>query len=92
MAYGRNLTDELISTGGYDIPLAQGSHGRYRAPGQVVGFKLLTNSKPLTSKVKSKPRHWRGFFLPFFGKNPVMQICRLFFGQTSPSPSAACKY
>ena len=40
MAYGRNLTDELISTGGYDIPLAQGSHGRYRAPGQVVGFQV----------------------------------------------------
>jgi outer membrane receptor protein involved in Fe transport len=40
MAYGRNLTDEMTSTGGYDIPLAQGSHGRYRAPGQVVGFQV----------------------------------------------------
>lgn len=40
MAYGRNLTDEMTSSGGFDIPLAQGSHGRYRAPGQVVGFQV----------------------------------------------------
>jgi iron complex outermembrane receptor protein len=40
MAYGRNLTDEMTSSGGFDIPLAQGSHGRYRNPGQVVGFQI----------------------------------------------------
>lgn len=40
MAYGRNLTDEMTSSGGYPIPLAQGSHGRYRNPGQLVGFQV----------------------------------------------------
>jgi outer membrane receptor protein involved in Fe transport len=40
MAYGRNITDETFSSGGFDIPLAQGSYGQYRQPGQVLGFQV----------------------------------------------------
>jgi outer membrane receptor protein involved in Fe transport len=40
MAYGRNITDETFSSGGFDIPLAQGSFGQYRQPGQVLGFQV----------------------------------------------------
>lgn len=40
MAYGRNITDELTSSGGFDIPLAQGSYGQYRMPGQVLGLQV----------------------------------------------------
>ena len=61
MAYGRNLTDEMTSSGGFDIPLAQGSHGRYRNPGQVVGFRLLTSSKQ--PPARSKPRIAGLFFV-----------------------------
>lgn len=38
-AYGRNVLDEEFATGGFNIPLAQGSFARYQAPGAVFGFQ-----------------------------------------------------
>jgi hypothetical protein len=40
MAYGKNITDEITASGGFDIPLAAGSHGQYLAPGDVYGVRL----------------------------------------------------
>jgi outer membrane receptor protein involved in Fe transport len=39
MAYGRNIGDEEFSSGGFQIPLAQGSFARYRANGAVYGIQ-----------------------------------------------------
>ena len=39
MAYGRNIGDEEVASGGFNIPLAQGSFARYRAPGAIYGFQ-----------------------------------------------------
>ena len=39
MAYGRNIGDKDYSSGGFPIPLAQGSFARYRAPGAVLGLQ-----------------------------------------------------
>ena len=39
MAYGRNVGDESVASGGFNIPLAQGSFARYQAPGAVYGFQ-----------------------------------------------------
>jgi hypothetical protein len=40
MAYGRNINDEEFASGGFNIPLAQGSFARYRAPGAVYGLQV----------------------------------------------------
>lgn len=39
MLYGRNIGDESFATGAFDIPLAGGSHGQYRARGEVWGVQ-----------------------------------------------------
>ena len=39
MLYGRNITDENYTTGGADVPLAQGSHMRYLSRGEVWGIQ-----------------------------------------------------
>ena len=39
MLYGRNITDENFTTGGADVPLAQGSHMRYLSRGEVWGIQ-----------------------------------------------------
>ncbi|HCG96114.1 MAG TPA: hypothetical protein DEX20_10865 [Halieaceae bacterium] len=38
-AYGRNVLDEQFASGGFNVPLAQGSFARYQAPGAVFGFQ-----------------------------------------------------
>lgn len=40
MAYGRNIGDEEFASGGFNIPLAQGSFARYRAPGAIYGLQV----------------------------------------------------
>ena len=38
-AYGRNVLDEQFATGGFNVPLAQGSFARYQGQGAVFGFQ-----------------------------------------------------
>jgi len=38
-AYGRNVLDEEFASGGFNVPLAQGSFGRYQGQGAVFGFQ-----------------------------------------------------
>jgi outer membrane receptor protein involved in Fe transport len=38
-AYGRNVLDEEFATGGFNVPLAQGSFARYQGQGAVFGFQ-----------------------------------------------------
>jgi iron complex outermembrane receptor protein len=38
-AYGRNVLDEQFASGGFNVPLAQGSFARYQAPGAVFGLQ-----------------------------------------------------
>ena len=38
-AYGRNVLDEEFATGGFNVPLAQGSFGRYQGQGAVFGMQ-----------------------------------------------------
>jgi outer membrane receptor protein involved in Fe transport len=40
MIYGKNITDKQTASGAFDIPLASGSHGRYRAPGEMWGGRF----------------------------------------------------
>lgn len=40
MVYVKNLNDKITATGAFDIPLASGSHGRYRAAGTTWGAKM----------------------------------------------------
>mgnify|MGYP001030678106 FL=1 len=40
MFYGKNVTDKLTASGAFDIPLASGSHGRYRDSGAVWGGRF----------------------------------------------------
>ena len=40
MIYGKNVTDKQVASGAFDIPLASGSHGRYRAPGEMWGGRF----------------------------------------------------
>ena len=37
--YGRNIGDEQVASGGFNIPLAQGSFGQYITPGAVYGLQ-----------------------------------------------------
>jgi iron complex outermembrane receptor protein len=40
MLYGKNVTDEMTSSGGFDVPLAPGSHANYMLPGEVYGARF----------------------------------------------------
>ena len=40
MVFGRNITDETISTGAADVPLAGGAHFSYMARGEVWGARF----------------------------------------------------
>ena len=40
MIYGKNVTDKLTASGAFDIPLASGSHGRYREAGEMWGGRF----------------------------------------------------
>jgi outer membrane receptor protein involved in Fe transport len=40
MLYGKNVTDEMTSSGGFDVPLAPGSHASYILPGEVYGARF----------------------------------------------------
>ena len=40
MIYGKNITDKLTASGAFDIPLASGSHGRYRSAPEVWGGRF----------------------------------------------------
>ena len=43
MVYGRNITDEVIASGGFDVPLTSGAHAMYMAPREVWGARLTYN-------------------------------------------------
>ena len=43
MVYGRNITDEIIAAGGFDVPLTSGAHAMYMAPREVWGARLTYN-------------------------------------------------
>ncbi len=43
MVYGRNITDEIIANGGFDVPLTSGAHAMYMAPREVWGARLTYN-------------------------------------------------
>ncbi|MCS5594409.1 MAG: TonB-dependent receptor, partial [Porticoccaceae bacterium] len=40
MLYGKNVTDEMVSSGGFDVPLAAGSHARNQTPRELYGVRL----------------------------------------------------
>lgn len=40
MVFGRNVTDELTASGGFDVPLLTGSHAIYTDPGEVYGARV----------------------------------------------------
>lgn len=40
MVYGRNITDEQIASGGFDVPLAPGAHAIYLREGSVWGGRF----------------------------------------------------
>ena len=40
MLYGKNITDEMIPTGSFNIPLASGAYGQYTTPGSVWGASV----------------------------------------------------
>jgi len=43
MVYGRNITDEIIAAGGFDVPLTSGAHAIYMAPREIWGARLTYN-------------------------------------------------
>ena len=43
MVYGRNITDEIIAAGGFDVPLTSSAHPMYMAPREVCGARLTYN-------------------------------------------------
>ena len=43
MLYGKNVTDELTASGGFDVPLAAGTHAIYTDPGEIYGIKASYN-------------------------------------------------
>jgi outer membrane receptor protein involved in Fe transport len=43
MVYGRNITDEIIAAGGFDVPLTSGAHAMYMAPREIWGARLTYN-------------------------------------------------
>jgi len=43
MLYGKNITDEMIPTGSFNIPLASGAYGQYTTPGSVWGASVNYN-------------------------------------------------
>ncbi len=43
MVYGKNITDELTASGGFDIPLAAGAHAQYVDPGEIYGARISFN-------------------------------------------------
>ena len=40
MLYGKNITDEIVPTGSFNIPLASGAYGQYTTPGSVWGASV----------------------------------------------------
>ena len=40
MVFGRNVTDELTASGGFDVPLLTGSHAIYTDPGEIFGARV----------------------------------------------------
>ena len=40
MLYGRNITDELTASGGFDVPLASGAHAIYTDPSRAYGARV----------------------------------------------------
>ena len=43
MLYGKNITDELTGSGGFDIPLAAGAHAQYTDQGEIYGARFSYN-------------------------------------------------
>ena len=43
MLYGRNLGDEKIAVGGFDVPLTSGAHAIYLGETKIVGARLTYN-------------------------------------------------
>jgi len=43
MVYGKNITDELTASGGFDIPLAAGAHAQYIDAGEIYGANISFN-------------------------------------------------
>lgn len=43
MFYGKNVTDELTASGGFDTPLLSGAHNIYTSPGQIYGARVSYN-------------------------------------------------
>lgn len=41
--YGKNITDELTASGGFDIPLASGAHAKYVDAGEIYGARFSYN-------------------------------------------------
>jgi len=40
MLYGKNVTDELTASGGFDTPLLSGAHSIYTDPGEIFGARV----------------------------------------------------
>jgi outer membrane receptor protein involved in Fe transport len=40
IVYGKNVTDEITLSGGFDIPLAAGAHGGYTDAGEIYGARV----------------------------------------------------
>ena len=43
MVYGRNITDEKIAIGGFDVPLTSGAHAIYMGETKIVGARVSYN-------------------------------------------------
>ena len=43
MVYGRNITDEKIAIGGFDVPLTSGAHAIYMGETKIVGARVTYN-------------------------------------------------
>ncbi|MBT8114797.1 MAG: TonB-dependent receptor, partial [Arenicella sp.] len=40
MVFGKNITDEETASGGFDVPLASGTHAIYTDPGEIYGVRV----------------------------------------------------
>ena len=43
MVFGKNITDEETASGGFDVPLASGTHAIYTDPGEIYGVRVSFN-------------------------------------------------
>ena len=43
MLYGRNITDEQVASGGFDVPLSPGVHAIYLREGAVWGGRFTVS-------------------------------------------------